>query len=184
MRPKQPLHASLVTRTCTFYDSLPPTRRDNHATGSLGWLHYLSHLIMAAESKKCSSVYRGDTTERRASCSLGNRDLHSFKVPQPPCRPHLTLRPGVEYRKAAVPPVVTGGLFSLNDPWTLGLLQGLPESAGFKRAKELTTMTRRCELTGKLPLSGQLRSHAENATKRKVPSEPRERDAYQRGSRP
>jgi large subunit ribosomal protein L28 len=28
-------------------------------------------------------------------------------------------------------------------------------------------MTRRCELTGKLPLSGQLRSHAENATKRK-----------------
>jgi large subunit ribosomal protein L28 len=33
-------------------------------------------------------------------------------------------------------------------------------------AKEFT-MTRRCELTGKLPLSGQLRSHAENATKRK-----------------
>ena len=29
-------------------------------------------------------------------------------------------------------------------------------------------MTRRCELTGKLPLSGQLRSHAENATKRKT----------------
>lgn len=28
-------------------------------------------------------------------------------------------------------------------------------------------MTRRCELTGKLPLSGQSRSHAENATKRK-----------------
>jgi len=28
-------------------------------------------------------------------------------------------------------------------------------------------MTRRCELTGKLPLSGQLRSHAENSTKRK-----------------
>jgi large subunit ribosomal protein L28 len=28
-------------------------------------------------------------------------------------------------------------------------------------------MTRRCELTGKLPLSGQLRSHAENKTKRK-----------------
>ena len=28
-------------------------------------------------------------------------------------------------------------------------------------------MTRRCELTGKLPLSGQLRSHAENATRRK-----------------
>ena len=28
-------------------------------------------------------------------------------------------------------------------------------------------MTRQCELTGKLPLSGQLRSHAENATKRK-----------------
>jgi large subunit ribosomal protein L28 len=27
-------------------------------------------------------------------------------------------------------------------------------------------MTRRCELTGKLPLSGQLRSHAENKTKR------------------
>ena len=27
-------------------------------------------------------------------------------------------------------------------------------------------MTRRCELTGKGPLSGQLRSHAENATKR------------------
>jgi large subunit ribosomal protein L28 len=29
------------------------------------------------------------------------------------------------------------------------------------------TMTRRCELTGTLPLSGQLRSHAENKTKRK-----------------
>jgi large subunit ribosomal protein L28 len=28
-------------------------------------------------------------------------------------------------------------------------------------------MTRRCELTGKLPLSGNLRSHAENKTKRK-----------------
>ena len=27
-------------------------------------------------------------------------------------------------------------------------------------------MTRRCELTGKLPLSGQLRSHAENKTRR------------------
>ncbi|MEW5964927.1 MAG: 50S ribosomal protein L28 [Pseudomonadota bacterium] len=27
-------------------------------------------------------------------------------------------------------------------------------------------MTRRCELTGKLPLSGQIRSHAENKTKR------------------
>ncbi|MDX2290137.1 MAG: 50S ribosomal protein L28 [Hyphomicrobiaceae bacterium] len=28
-------------------------------------------------------------------------------------------------------------------------------------------MTRQCELTGKLPLSGQIRSHAENKTKRK-----------------
>jgi large subunit ribosomal protein L28 len=28
-------------------------------------------------------------------------------------------------------------------------------------------MTRRCELTGKLPMTGQLRSHAENKTKRK-----------------
>ena len=28
-------------------------------------------------------------------------------------------------------------------------------------------MTRQCELTGKLPLSGQNRSHAENKTKRK-----------------
>ena len=28
-------------------------------------------------------------------------------------------------------------------------------------------MTRRCELTGKLPLAGQLRSHAENKSKRK-----------------
>lgn len=28
-------------------------------------------------------------------------------------------------------------------------------------------MTRKCELTGTLPLSGQLRSHAENKTKRK-----------------
>ncbi|MFO7297047.1 MAG: 50S ribosomal protein L28 [Pseudomonadota bacterium] len=28
-------------------------------------------------------------------------------------------------------------------------------------------MTRRCELSGKLPMSGQLRSHAENKTKRK-----------------
>lgn len=27
-------------------------------------------------------------------------------------------------------------------------------------------MTRRCELTGKVPMSGQLRSHAENKTKR------------------
>ncbi len=27
-------------------------------------------------------------------------------------------------------------------------------------------MTRRCELSGKLPMSGQLRSHAENKTKR------------------
>lgn len=27
-------------------------------------------------------------------------------------------------------------------------------------------MTRRCELTGKLPMSGNLRSHAENATRR------------------
>jgi len=27
-------------------------------------------------------------------------------------------------------------------------------------------MTRRCELTGKLPMSGQLRSHAENKSKR------------------
>jgi len=27
-------------------------------------------------------------------------------------------------------------------------------------------MTRRCELTGKLPLAGQIRSHAENKTKR------------------
>jgi large subunit ribosomal protein L28 len=52
-------------------------------------------------------------------------------------------------------------------PGRSGCFKGLPESAGFKRAKELTTMTRRCELTGKLPLSGQLRSHAENATKRK-----------------
>jgi large subunit ribosomal protein L28 len=32
--------------------------------------------------------------------------------------------------------------------------------------KELE-MTRRCELSGKLPLSGQLRSHAENKSKRK-----------------
>jgi large subunit ribosomal protein L28 len=28
------------------------------------------------------------------------------------------------------------------------------------------SMTRQCELTGKLPMSGQLRSHAENKTKR------------------
>jgi large subunit ribosomal protein L28 len=34
-------------------------------------------------------------------------------------------------------------------------------------AREHGIMTRRCELTGKLPLSGQLRSHAENKTKRK-----------------
>jgi large subunit ribosomal protein L28 len=32
---------------------------------------------------------------------------------------------------------------------------------------EETIMTRRCELTGKLPMSGQNRSHAENKTKRK-----------------
>src|SRR5687768_11181025 len=36
-----------------------------------------------------------------------------------------------------------------------------------ERWRRSFTMTRRCELTGKLPLSGQLRSHAENATKRK-----------------
>jgi large subunit ribosomal protein L28 len=35
------------------------------------------------------------------------------------------------------------------------------------RWRRSITMTRRCELTGKLPLSGQLRSHAENKTKRK-----------------
>jgi large subunit ribosomal protein L28 len=35
------------------------------------------------------------------------------------------------------------------------------------RRRRSITMTRRCELTGKLPLSGQLRSHAENKTKRK-----------------
>jgi large subunit ribosomal protein L28 len=34
-------------------------------------------------------------------------------------------------------------------------------------AHEETVMTRRCELTGKLPQSGQSRSHAENKTKRK-----------------
>jgi large subunit ribosomal protein L28 len=34
------------------------------------------------------------------------------------------------------------------------------------KAEQETTMTRRCELTGKLPMSGQLRSHAENKTKR------------------
>jgi large subunit ribosomal protein L28 len=38
---------------------------------------------------------------------------------------------------------------------------------GASTAKEHSDMTRRCELTGKLPLSGQLRSHAENKTKRK-----------------
>jgi large subunit ribosomal protein L28 len=36
-----------------------------------------------------------------------------------------------------------------------------------KRRRRSFDMTRRCELTGKLPLSGQLRSHAENKTKRK-----------------
>jgi large subunit ribosomal protein L28 len=35
-----------------------------------------------------------------------------------------------------------------------------------RTAREETVMTRRCELTGKLPMSGQLRSHAENKTKR------------------
>src|SRR5262249_55635342 len=37
-----------------------------------------------------------------------------------------------------------------------------------KRAfsKDVSRMTRRCELTGKGPMSGQLRSHAENKTKR------------------
>jgi large subunit ribosomal protein L28 len=33
-------------------------------------------------------------------------------------------------------------------------------------AKRSLSMTRRCELTGKLPMAGQLRSHAENKTKR------------------
>lgn len=32
--------------------------------------------------------------------------------------------------------------------------------------QEYKEMTRKCELTGKLPMSGQLRSHAENKTKR------------------
>jgi large subunit ribosomal protein L28 len=36
-----------------------------------------------------------------------------------------------------------------------------------RRGEGALKMTRRCELTGKLPLSGQLRSHAENKTKRK-----------------
>jgi large subunit ribosomal protein L28 len=33
-------------------------------------------------------------------------------------------------------------------------------------ARGAENMTRKCELTGKLPMSGQLRSHAENKTKR------------------
>ena len=33
-------------------------------------------------------------------------------------------------------------------------------------AKEFEDMTRRCELTGKLPMAGQNRSHAENKSKR------------------
>jgi large subunit ribosomal protein L28 len=37
---------------------------------------------------------------------------------------------------------------------------------GLERRKEFK-MTRRCELTGKLPLSGNIRSHAENSTRRK-----------------
>jgi large subunit ribosomal protein L28 len=40
-------------------------------------------------------------------------------------------------------------------------------SKGGCRSEGAFTMTRQCELTGKLPLSGQLRSHAENKTKRK-----------------
>jgi large subunit ribosomal protein L28 len=36
-----------------------------------------------------------------------------------------------------------------------------------RRGLEQVIMTRRCELTGKLPLSGNLRSHAENKTRRK-----------------
>ncbi len=43
----------------------------------------------------------------------------------------------------------------------------LPQRAAWFRAKETTIMTRRCDLMGTLPLSGQLRSHAENKTKRK-----------------
>jgi large subunit ribosomal protein L28 len=45
-------------------------------------------------------------------------------------------------------------------------LNRFPRAHGSAAAKE-NIMTRRCDLTGTLPLSGQLRSHAENKTKRK-----------------
>ena len=35
-----------------------------------------------------------------------------------------------------------------------------------RQEEDYRVMTRRCELSGKLPMSGQLRSHAENKTKR------------------
>jgi large subunit ribosomal protein L28 len=45
---------------------------------------------------------------------------------------------------------------------------GFPgEESGPEAGQGDERMTRRCELTGKLPLSGQLKSHAENKTKRK-----------------
>jgi large subunit ribosomal protein L28 len=79
----------------------------------------------------------------------------------------LTLQAGVSIGERLSRPVIIGGLFSLKDPRTLGLLLRLGLKRGVQWVKELRTMTRRCELTGKLPLSGQSRSHAENATKRK-----------------
>jgi large subunit ribosomal protein L28 len=51
-------------------------------------------------------------------------------------------------------PVISGSLLGR----TVG--RGVEEPRIFE-------MTRRCELTGKLPLSGNIRSHAENATRRK-----------------
>ena len=44
-------------------------------------------------------------------------------------------------------------------------LHAMEQPGGLTNDEE-RTMTRRCELTGKLPMSGQLRSHAENKTKR------------------
>src|SRR5882672_8713212 len=42
----------------------------------------------------------------------------------------------------------------------------MPRAARKIATRSYSAMTRRCELTGKLPMSGQLRSHAENKTKR------------------
>ena len=52
------------------------------------------------------------------------------------------------------------------EPMEIPLTVALPAHERRGVRTEEPSMTRRCELTGKLPMSGPLRSHAENKTKR------------------